>query len=849
MAHRASLEHQGVLAGGRATTTAAWLADALAAPKGKDPQCDKEVKLALLRLLLRSRFRHGWRSWLPLCLLVALASGLVLAGIAAGRRTATAFPRYEAAHGYDALLFSEEPVPGITALPEVASATLVSIFASGIPTCACSRPIGNSQFAVDGGAPTGLRHLVKLVAGRMPDPSDPDQVLASFTMAQDLGVRIGTVIHVPFYASSQRKTALSGARIRPVGTAVAFHVVGIEAAETEFPGTTTSGYDLYSTQAFARTFGPKTFAFSDYYVRLRHGPADLPRFAARARALGPVGVTDLGTEANAIESSIRPQAVGWWILAGLAALVGIVVVAQALARQAAVEAEPYPTLSALGVTRRQLVVLCMTTTLVIAVGGVIGGVAIAFGLSPLTPVGEARLADPSTGFAFDASALLPGALAAIIVVLALGLWPAIRTARTHRPAQTSQVARPSRIVSLLASAGAPASALIGVRHALQRGRGRTAVPVGSALVGSILAVTALCATAVFGASLTHLTSTPALYGQSYDLQLSPDSNTASAQLGRWRSVLERDRAISGISFGISGSVSINGRNVAAIAGQRLRGQLPLTTIKGRLPGASDEIALGAATLRQAGAHIGSLVRVTVPGPKGGTRTSAYRVVGTIVFPPGLGTGGLGRGASFTLGGLLGAQCARAPAQSACQLRAVISAGGGLLVRAVPGPAGQAALTRLARAYPSEVSFPVPPTSLVNFGEAVNFPFIFGVLLVLFGTATLVHVLVVSVATRRREAGLLKTLGFIRRQVAFAVLWQTTTVALAGIVVGVPAGIAVGRLVWRIFAGNLGVLPVPVVTAWAIAAVAFGAILIANVLAVGPALVASRSRPASLLKAE
>ena len=247
-------------------------------------------------------------------------------------------------------------------------------------------------------------------------------------------------------------------------------------------------------------------------------------------------------------------------------------------------------------------------------------------------------------------------------------------------------------------------------------------------------------------------------------------------------------------------------------------------------------------------YIGSLIRVTVPGPRGGIRAASYRVVGTIVFPPGLSTGGLGRGASFTLGGLLGAQCTRSPAQNACEFR-VIGTGGGFLVRAVPGPAGLAALTRLARAFPSGATFPVPPTSLVNFGEAVNFPFIFGLLLILFGTATIVHVLVVSVAARRREAGLLKTLGFIRRQVAFAVLWQTTTIALAGIAVGVPAGIAAGRRIWRIFAGNLGVLPVPVVTAWAIAAVAAGAILIANVLAIGPALVACRSRPASLLKAE
>jgi hypothetical protein len=804
--------------------------------------------LALLRLLLRARFRHRWRSWLPLWLLVALASGLVLAGVAAGHRTATAFSRYEAVHGYDAYLFGFKPIPGIAALPEVASATPVSVFGIGIPTCACSRPIGNSQFTV-AGTPNALPRLVKLVAGRMPDPSDPDQVLASFSLAQDVGARIGTVIHVPFYAAAQRKAVFSDAGVRPGGATVAFRVVGIEAAETEFPTANSPVYDLYTTRAFARIFGPKTFSFYGYYVQLRHAPADFPRFAARARTLGSVGVMDLDAEASAIESSIHPQAVGWWILAGLAALAGIVVVAQALSRQATIEAEPYDTFSALGVTRRQLVVLSMTTTLIIAAGGVLGGVAIAFGLSPLTPVGEARLADPSPGFAFDASALLPGALAAIIVVLALGLWPAIRTARTHRPAQASQVTRPSRIVSRLASAGASPSVLIGVRHALQRGRSRAAVPVGSALTGSILAITALCATTVFGASLTHLTSTPALYGQAYDLQLSPSSPSASAtQLAQLRSLIERDRGISDISLGTSASVGIGGQNVAAIAGQRIRGHLLLTTIDGRLPGARNEIALGAATLRQAGAHIGSLIRVTVPGPRGGIRAAFYRVVGTIVFPPGLSTGGPGRGASFTLGGLLGAQCARSPAHNACEFR-VIGTSGGFLVRAVPGPAGQAALARLARAYPSGATFPVPPTSLVNFGEAVNFPFIFGLLLILFGTATIVHVLVVSVAARRREAGLLKTLGFTRRQVAFAVLWQTTTIALAGIVVGVPAGIAVGRLIWRTFAGNLGVLPVPVVTAWAIAAVAAGAILIVNVLAIGPALVASRSRPASLLKAE
>jgi ABC-type antimicrobial peptide transport system permease subunit len=106
-----------------------------------------------------------------------------------------------------------------------------------------------------------------------------------------------------------------------------------------------------------------------------------------------------------------------------------------------------------------------------------------------------------------------------------------------------------------------------------------------------------------------------------------------------------------------------------------------------------------------------------------------------------------------------------------------------------------------------------------------------------------------VIRRRREAGVLKALGFTRRQVASSMLWQTTTVALVGIAIGVPAGVAAGRIIWRALASNLGVLPVPVVNTWAIAAVASGTIVIANVLAIGPAVAASRARPATLLRAE
>jgi ABC-type antimicrobial peptide transport system permease subunit len=131
--------------------------------------------------------------------------------------------------------------------------------------------------------------------------------------------------------------------------------------------------------------------------------------------------------------------------------------------------------------------------------------------------------------------------------------------------------------------------------------------------------------------------------------------------------------------------------------------------------------------------------------------------------------------------------------------------------------------------------------LVNFGEAVNFPLILGCVLAVFGVATLLHLVVVSLVRRRREMCLLKALGFVRAQVAATVLWQATTVALVGIVIGIPLGIVVGRVVWNAFAINLGAVPVATVPGLTIVVLGIGVFVVANALAVIPALTAARRR--------
>jgi hypothetical protein len=219
----------------------------------------------------------------------------------------------------------------------------------------------------------------------------------------------------------------------------------------------------------------------------------------------------------------------------------------------------------------------------------------------------------------------------------------------------------------------------------------------------------------------------------------------------------------------------------------------------------------------------------------------------IAFPVISGAVELGHGILFTTAGYNRAACPPGPGYARCQQALQDTGNGGILASVVPGVRGQAAIAHYIDANQTVATLPVAPSSLINFGEAVNFPLIFGSMLALFGAATLAHLLVVSVSRRRREIGLLKVLGFVKRQVASTVAWQATALALAGLAVGAPLGVAAGQVLWRAFASNLGVIPVAVMPPGLIAVLVAGIIVAANLIAAGPGLVATKSRPALLLR--
>jgi predicted lysophospholipase L1 biosynthesis ABC-type transport system permease subunit len=116
-------------------------------------------------------------------------------------------------------------------------------------------------------------------------------------------------------------------------------------------------------------------------------------------------------------------------------------------------------------------------------------------------------------------------------------------------------------------------------------------------------------------------------------------------------------------------------------------------------------------------------------------------------------------------------------------------------------------------------------------------------------ATIAHLLVTSIRRRRRDLAVLKTLGFVRRQVSSAVAWQASVFVGLALLVGIPLGAAAGRGLWVVFASRLGigsVAPLPWATLLLLVPVA---LVVANGLAAAPGWVAGRLRPANVLRTE
>ena len=242
-------------------------------------------------------------------------------------------------------------------------------------------------------------------------------------------------------------------------------------------------------------------------------------------------------------------------------------------------------------------------------GATILAVAGAIALSPLAPVGQVRQFDPVRGV--QADGLVLGAGSALLAATLLAVL-AVMGARATRPVTRPDRERPSAVARAAAAAGLPAPAVVASRNALEPGSGQQAVPVRATLLGSIAAVTAVIAAAVFGASLTGLVTHPARYGWNWQILIQAEGGYGNFTPGVMNRLVGGQPAVAAwSSFGFS-QLTIDNRVVPVLGLQRDRGSLEPPTSSGQAITDNGQIELGAVTLRELGKKIGDTVLVGSP---------------------------------------------------------------------------------------------------------------------------------------------------------------------------------------------------------------------------------------------
>jgi ABC-type antimicrobial peptide transport system permease subunit len=80
-------------------------------------------------------------------------------------------------------------------------------------------------------------------------------------------------------------------------------------------------------------------------------------------------------------------------------------------------------------------------------------------------------------------------------------------------------------------------------------------------------------------------------------------------------------------------------------------------------------------------------------------------------------------------------------------------------------------------------------------------------------------------------------------------WEATTLAVVGLLVGLPAGIILGRLAWSAVSHNLGIGTDVVLPVLALGLVVPSTLLLVNLVAYVPARAAAKTRAVAALAAE
>ena len=815
-----------------------------------------------------SRRRSGY---LTLILLIGLLGGVAMGSVAAARRTQSSYATFLASTSPSDLGLSvqgQNLTAKLARLPGVQRVEAALLSLNAFPMSSKGTPIIPDAFRYTQAAPIGSidgeffdQDQVTVTAGRMANPDRADEFVATALAARLLGWHVGQVIPMGFYTNSQSPTSrpLRQLRMKLTGIATFNNEVVLDDVD-RYPS-----YVLF-TPALTGPFstGPEEIY---YGLKLTDGAAGVPAVEHEVIRAVPQAVNAsfhlTSTVEDQVNRTVEPEAIALAVFGIIAALATVLIAAQVIARQIQQAGEDTAVLRALGASRPVI----MGDTLLGLLGAIVAGSLLAAGvaiaLSPLSPIGPVRPVYPSPGLAADLTLLGLGFLGLVAIIGAVAVAFAARASADRRAGMLGRKIQGSRIARLAAGSGGPVSVIAGIRFALEPGRGRTAVPVRSAMLGAVLAVTTVAATLTFGSSLTTLISHPPLYGWnwSYVLQgvnIPPQSQT----------LLDHDPLVAGWTGVYFIDLEIGGQVIPAIVTDA-PAQVSPTILAGHQPDSRGQLVLGAQTLRQLHKRVGDAVDVSYGAPDDAPfyiPPTQETIVGTSTLPAigepqslhtSMGTGALIQAsvAPPAMQRALTYQNATldGPTAALVQLKTGVSPSAGLASLQRIAQAGTRAFEELPSSlYMGQSVYVLPvqyPAEIENYQSVGATPALLAAGLAVGAVIALGLTLMASVRRRRRDLALLKTLGLTRRQLASCVSWQASAVIVAGIVAGIPAGVVVGRWLWILFAEQIYAVPSATVPVLSLCYVALGALVLANLVAAFPGRSASRTPAALVLRAE
>lgn len=799
---------------------------------------------------LRAEARRRWPAWLAVVVLIGVVGGLVLGSLAGARRTHTAYDRFVSdSEAWDVLVNPSEGVysaldpEAVAALPQVESigtldggaAVLLTDELAALGAGPLVLAARDEQVLIDFSRP-------RVVDGSLYDPSDPAQLMIEDVVAAAYGLSVGDVVDVGTAsieemieweeAGAEGPPPLTPHPATVVGTVVNHDGLVVDEAFS-------SGH-VYLTPAFAQAHAVEPF-FYGMAVRLRNGAADVVAFREAVQALAPGEAVEFKTESAVAETVARgtmPHTIALLLFATVVGLAGFVVAGQAMSRQLVPLRSESAALGAMGVDRRMLRRAALLRVALLAVGGAAVAFVVAVSISPLFPLGVADRAEIDPGIAVDLVVLGPGTALLAAGLIAWSLVSVARIAHTGTPAARS---RRAGWAERLATTASSPIATMGLRASVSPGPGRAA-PARAAVAGLALAVAAVAATVTFGANIDHLVTTPSTYGWSWDALVNSPGEEWEVPGEVFVERAAQQSEVTGWSVLTVDQVAIAGQRIPAVGIDYGVGDVGPTVVAGRRPEAADEIVLGARTMDRLGIRIGDRVVAGV-----GDAERPFEVVGQAVFAglgtyPGADRTELGKGALFTRDSL-----AEVGEGFGFPSIAIETAGEEQLQAALDGIIGDQ-LSAIEAEQIEVHRTPQRPADVQALARVRSTPVVIAAVLALLGGVAFAFVLVSGVRGRRREIALLKTFGFRRRDVVGTVAWQATATSLVAGVVGVALGAVAGRLAWSVLTDALGVADdsrLPVALLGLVAAV----VVIANVIAVAPGLLAARTRPAATLRAE